>query len=203
MNNSSSPSPSASTTILPTAKARPRAAPAVGKALGEGPGQDASHDALHRRLDAAEGRDQDQATHLDKTLEIWGKMVKWYMITIYIVYIYIHSNKYLRRHIHIYIYIYIHTYVYCLCQCLFFLEVIDLKSSCWKLVEMAVCQALGGHTLRTPKLPAPKCCQGCRVLSSQEYLTATASQTVLFHGYLTPPDDSVEYWWILYMDVDG
>ena len=76
MNNSSSPSPSASTTILPTAKARPRAAPAVGKALGEGPGQDASHDALHRRLDAAEGRDQDQATHLDKTLEIWGKMVK-------------------------------------------------------------------------------------------------------------------------------
>ena len=82
---------SSSQLIFHQLAARPvRSAPAVGKALGECPGQDASYDALHRRLDATEGRDQDQAAHLvgwnmpgTKLEGIWGYGDMAYNMIIY------------------------------------------------------------------------------------------------------------------------
>ena len=99
--------------------------------------------------------------------------------------------------IYIYIYTYIHIYT-CVSVCFFanYRPDILILEGCgngWRRhlakKKLMKVQITRGHT----RLPA-KCCQGCRVLRSQEYLTARASQAaLLFHVDLTPPDDIVEY----------
>ena len=103
-------------------------------------------------------------------------------------------------------YVYMHIYIYtCVSACFFanYRPDIFILEGCgngWRRhlakKKLMKVQITRGHT----RLPA-KCCQGCRVLRSQEYLTARASQAaLLFHGDLTPPDDIVEYCrWLIHV----